>query len=259
MSILTLFQTLPHKDTIVPAIEVSSVLLVKDANLSCIQDAWGECRETFGEGNVIIVSNSAGTWVDPGGIQVTFLFQRVTSLFTNSKSESVSHHLRVPVLRHRRFKPSYACISDVRAYFSSLRSPIRDQELVIVGDRIFTDIIMANRMRYWKPTGNIFSMAAACGYEKDGAIETEQEAISEMARYSKKGPRGPLSIWTTGVWEREAMLMRWAEKLVVRTVQWRLQHAKQEFGNTSKFLKPIPERPKKPSIIDRFLDRVYNT
>ena len=115
---------------------------------------------------------------------------------------------------------------------------------------------MANRMRCWKPTGNIFSMAAACGYEKDGAIETEQEAISDMARYStKKGPRGPLSIWTTGVWKKEAMLMRWAEKLLV---QWRLRHTKQEFGDTSKFLKPILERPKKPSIIDRFLDRVYN-
>ena len=213
-----------------------------------MQDAWDDCRETFGEGNVIIVSNSAGAWVDPGGIQVTFLFQLITRLLTNSKAESVSYHLRVPVLRHKRFKPSYSCISDIRAYFSSLRSPIRDEELVIVGDRIFTDIVMANRMRYWKPTGNIFSMAAACGYEKDGAIETEEA--------TKKGPCGPFSIWTTGVWKKEAMLMRWAEKLIV---QWRLQHAKQEFGDTNKFLKPVPaERPKKPSIIDRFLDRVYN-
>jgi len=219
--------TIPNKDTLVPDIE----------------NAWAECKETFGEGNVIIVSNSAGTWVDPGGIQ----------------SESVSYHLRVPVLRHRRFKPSYSCISNIRTYFSSLRSPIRDEELVIVGDRIFTDIVMANRMRYWKPSGNIFSIAAACGYEKGGAVETEKEAASQVARYEKRGPRGPLSIWTTGVWEKEAMLMRCAEKLIVQTFQRRLQDVKQEeFGDTSQFLKPIPERPKKPRIIDRFLDRIYN-
>jgi len=35
-----------------------------------IQQAWDECREVFGEGNVLIVSNSSGTSLDPGGIQV---------------------------------------------------------------------------------------------------------------------------------------------------------------------------------------------
>jgi phosphatidylglycerophosphatase GEP4 len=118
---------------------------------------------------------------------------------------------------------------------------------------------MANRMRYWKPSGNIFSIAAACGYEKDGAVQTEKEAASQMARYEKRGPRGPLSICTIGVWEKEAMLMRCAEKLILRTFQRRLQHVKQEeFGDTSQFIKPIPERPRKPSIIDRFLDRIFN-
>jgi hypothetical protein len=34
------------------------------------QDAWVHCRETFGEGNVLIVSNSAGTMMDPGDLQV---------------------------------------------------------------------------------------------------------------------------------------------------------------------------------------------
>ncbi|KAK2463067.1 hypothetical protein APHAL10511_004722 [Amanita phalloides] len=216
--------TLPHHDTIVPAIE----------------DAWYECREAFGQGNVIIVSNTAGTWVDPGGIQ----------------SESVSYHLGVPVLQHKRFKPSYSCISDIRSYFSSLRSPVRDEELVVVGDRIFTDIVTANRMRYWKPkpNGSIFGIAASCAFEKGGAIETEKEVASEIAKLTK-GPRGPLSIWTTGVWEKEALLMRCAEKLIVKAVQRQLKQ--DGFGDTSKFLKPIPALPKKPNIIDRFLDKVY--
>ena len=33
-------------------------------------DAWIQCRSTFGSDNVLIVSNSAGTQMDPGGIQV---------------------------------------------------------------------------------------------------------------------------------------------------------------------------------------------
>jgi len=53
-------KTLPHKDTIVPQ----------------IRDAWDQCRSTFGEGNVLIVSNSAGTRMDPGGIQVYYIIYR---------------------------------------------------------------------------------------------------------------------------------------------------------------------------------------
>ncbi|RUS34755.1 hypothetical protein BC938DRAFT_478750 [Jimgerdemannia flammicorona] len=36
------------------------------------QDAWNECKEAFGEENVVIVSNSAGTHDDVGGKQVRF-------------------------------------------------------------------------------------------------------------------------------------------------------------------------------------------
>lgn len=38
------------------------------------QEAWKECRETFGPGNVLIVSNTAGSHTDVGEIEVsTFL------------------------------------------------------------------------------------------------------------------------------------------------------------------------------------------
>ncbi|KAF8633371.1 hypothetical protein AX17_004542 [Amanita inopinata Kibby_2008] len=218
--------TLPHKDTVVEE----------------IQEAWNDCRKTFGEGNVLIVSNSAGTWVDAGGIQ----------------SESVSYNLRVPVLCHRAFKPAYSCISDIRTYFSSRRFPMRDEELVIVGDRIFTDVVMANRMRLRKPQKNIIEMAASSAYEKDGALETEQEAASEITQYTKKGPCGPLSIWTTGVWEREAMFMRWMEKLVVQGVRRWSKPTIAESIDTSLFLKPKLEQPKKISVIDRLLEKVYS-
>ncbi|KIP08684.1 hypothetical protein PHLGIDRAFT_29464 [Phlebiopsis gigantea 11061_1 CR5-6] len=138
--------TTPHKDQLVPD----------------LKDAWRECREAFGECNVLIVSNSAGTRLDPGELQ----------------AESVTYYLSAPVLRHKVFKPSYSCISSIRKYFTSLPTPIRDDELIIVGDRIFTDIVMANRMAH-----------------------------------------GPLSIWTSGVWQREATAMRWLEKGLMQGIQ----------------------------------------
>lgn len=133
--------TLPHEDKLVPE----------------LTEAWEECRQAFGEGNVLIVSNSAGTpQFDGGGIQ----------------AESIKHHLKAPVLFHKSLKPSHSCIHSVRNYFSSLPAPIQNRELVVIGDRIFTDIIMANRMK-------------------------------------------SLAIWTTGVWKKESMLLRWMEKKLV--------------------------------------------
>ncbi|KAG9316267.1 mitochondrial PGP phosphatase-domain-containing protein [Chiua virens] len=112
-----------------------------------------------------LVSNSAGTKHDAGQVQ----------------AESVSYHLSVPVLRHNAPKPAYACIGSIRAYFSTLKVPVKDEELVVVGDRIFTDVVIANRMH-------------------------------------RRSGGGPLAVWTTGVWQRESMVMRWFEKQVVEMV-----------------------------------------
>ena len=39
-----------------------------------IKGAWEECHQVFGKENILVVSNSAGTRLDPGGIQVRTLF-----------------------------------------------------------------------------------------------------------------------------------------------------------------------------------------
>ncbi|TRM69042.1 mitochondrial PGP phosphatase-domain-containing protein [Schizophyllum amplum] len=138
--------TIPHKDHLVPE----------------LQDAWAECRAAFGPDHVLVVSNSAGTrQQDAGAIQ----------------AEAVGHALGVPVLCHTSYKPSYSCIADIRAYFASLPNPVRDDELVVVGDRVFTDVVMARRMK------------------------------------------GPLAVWTTGMWQREALLMRGMEHGLVNVVR----------------------------------------
>ena len=173
------------------------------------QDAWRECRETFGEGNVLVVSNSAGTpQYDAGGIQVG---GKITSRSSGCKicnnafskpplqAESISYHLRAPVLRHNTPKPGYSCIQGVRNYFGSLPSAVRDDELVVIGDRIFTDVVMANRMK------------------------------------SGENGRGPLAIWTSGVWTKEAMGVRWIEKKLVEAVT-RTTNGENQLA--TQFLKP---------------------
>ncbi|CAL1712015.1 unnamed protein product [Somion occarium] len=189
--------TLPHRDQLVPE----------------LQDAWEECRVTFGEGNVLIVSNTAGTRLDPGEIQ----------------AESVTHHLRVPVLRHKNLKPSYACISSIRNYFSSLPTPVKDDELVIIGDRIFTDVVLANRMSR--------KMKA-----QSGAKDTEKTAEENVTKSSRAGP---LSIWTSGVWEREATGLRLLEKTVMECVKrWIAQsNGVATRGDLSRFVKELPPPP----------------
>ena len=117
----------------------------------------------------------------------------------------MGHHLGVPVLLHKSLKPSYFCISAIRVYFSSLETPLRDDELFIVGDRIFTDVVLANRMK----RSRIWPLRAG----------SEVSQAHRQSIGSGYVPRGPLSIWTTGLWKKESMGMRWMERKVVDLVE----------------------------------------
>ena len=156
------------------------------------------------------------------------------------QSESVTHHLKVPVLCHNAFKPAYSCITAIRRYFSSLQSPILDHELVIVGDRVFTDVVLANRMgmQYNRRRQKLL---ASPGPSQDAEKELSLEASNPEI------PVGPLAIWTTGVWQRESMLMRWMERRLVNTVE---RWSKPPTGkpiNVSQFLKEEKIEPFKKS------------
>ncbi|OWT41006.1 hypothetical protein C362_01220 [Cryptococcus neoformans Bt1] len=76
--------TLPHKDDIYPP----------------YQKAWTDLLSAFRPGRVLVVSNSAGTTKDPGGIA----------------AEAVSLSLRAPVLLHPTPKPG--CSANILSYFS---------------------------------------------------------------------------------------------------------------------------------------------
>lgn len=62
------------------------------------------------------------------------------------QAESVAHHLGAPVLRHSSLKPSHRSIAAIQRYFASLPSPISDRHLIVIGDRVLTDTVLANRI-----------------------------------------------------------------------------------------------------------------
>ena len=146
------------------------------------------------------------------------------------QAESLTHHLCAPVLRHASFKPSYKCIKGIRAYFASLTATpkvigeapvgIQDSELIVVGDRVLTDVVLANRMhaRSQSPT--------------------------------RQSRTGPLAIWTTAVWKKESMFLRWGERKLVQAVErWSKNKDvdSQPREDTRKFIK----RPQEKVVDDR--------
>lgn len=188
----------------------------------------------------------------PGGDSSTStLISSTTKLkYPFAQCESVAHHTHVPVLRHRAFKPAYSCITAIRGYFSSLRIPIQDEELIVVGDRVFTDIVMANRMRGNNRSSGLSRTALVSNHDDIGNSENKKVT-------TKIQSRGPLAIWTTDVWENEAMMMRWCEKRLVDVVR-RWTQTNSEDLDTARFIKTVipPKPPRTEGMITALLGRL---
>ena len=82
---------------------------------------------------MLIVSNSAGTGDDPGGVE----------------ADALERNTGVSVLRHSTKKPG--CGPEVLQYFRSQPESgvTKPSQIAIVGDRLFTDVMMANMMGSW--------------------------------------------------------------------------------------------------------------
>ena len=82
---------------------------------------------------LLIVSNTAGaSSADPSG----------------RLAEELERNTGVPVLRHRTKKPG--CGDEIMRYFRGLGEGIeRPDQVAVVGDRLFTDVLMANMMGAW--------------------------------------------------------------------------------------------------------------
>ncbi|KAI7872852.1 mitochondrial PGP phosphatase-domain-containing protein [Spinellus fusiger] len=86
------------------------------------EEAWRECKQTFGPKNIAIVSNSAGTTDD-----------------SNYKdAHTLEHSLQVTVLKHKAKKPAGG--EALARHFK----PILPQQVAFVGDRILTDVLFGN-------------------------------------------------------------------------------------------------------------------
>jgi len=97
-----------------------------------------------------------------------------------------------------------------------------------VGDRVFTDVVMANRMRGMGFSNKTHTFRSHKTQSIDQAIEPYQ-------------PNGPLAIWTTDVWQKEAMGMRWLERKLVKVVQQWTEDAKGDGPDTTQFVREFAE------------------
>jgi phosphatidylglycerophosphatase GEP4 len=99
--------------------------------------------------------------------------------------------------------------------------------LIVVGDRVFTDVVMANRMR----GGVGFNMTRNFTQRK-----TEPGQGSEPHE-----PNGPLAIWTTDVWKKEATGVRWLERKLVEVVQRWTKDVQGDRPDTAQFVRGFVE------------------
>lgn len=106
------------------------------------QSKFDELRAAYPGSKILIVSNSSGTSSDPGYKEADLLEQNTG----------------VKVLRHSTKKPG--CHSEIMEYFRSKPETgvKKENQVAIVGDRLFTDVLMANMMgshSVWIETGTV--------------------------------------------------------------------------------------------------------
>lgn len=93
-------------------------------------DIWTKLQETYPKEHLLIVSNSAGT-NDDGNYE---------------QAEKLERDTGVTVLRHPTKKPG--CHEEIMVYFAK-HGIHKPSEIVVIGDRLFTDMLMANMMGAW--------------------------------------------------------------------------------------------------------------
>ncbi|CCE82590.1 Piso0_002322 [Millerozyma farinosa CBS 7064] len=94
------------------------------------QETWDLLKQSYAPKQLLIVSNSAGTDDD----------------VEHKEAQRVEQNTGVKVLRHSTKKPG--CIEEIMSYFrdQGITDP---KQIAVVGDRLFTDIVMANMMGSW--------------------------------------------------------------------------------------------------------------
>lgn len=125
------------------------------------QQTWKSLVDNYPKGNILIVSNSAGTDDD----------------VDHQQAKKLENDTGVTVLRHSTKKPG--CHEEIMAYFAKVG--ITDpSQIVVIGDRLFTDMLMANMMGAW-------------GIWISEGVELSQKPFVKLERmfYSRMAGYGP--------------------------------------------------------------------
>jgi len=128
-----------------------------------IRESFEKYREVFLE-NIVIMSNSAGTRDD----------------VHHREANKIESELGIKVIRHSRKKPGG--IKEVRDYFNC-----KPEELVMFGDRVFTDIVFGNRY------GMLTIQTALLTEEGDNktAVKFRRYELPLIQRWIKQGKKAP--------------------------------------------------------------------
>lgn len=148
------------KEKETPPSEILAVVLDKDncfavPNTTAIHPPYtpifSALRTAYPGPRLLIVSNSAGTTADPGFVE----------------AEALERETGVTVLRHATKKPG--CRTEIMEYFRSRPETgvSRPDQVAVVGDRLFTDVVLANLM------------GARSVWVRDGVVE-DRGLVSSM-------------------------------------------------------------------------------
>lgn len=130
---------------------------------------------------------------------------------------------------------------------------MKDEELIIVGDRLLTDIVMANRMSCRAPPSPSYSYEGCA----------EKSSLHHFDESVRPQRVGPLAVWTEGLWKRENLVLRTLEQgLLKGTERWVLkpQEAAWRESLQHRFVKPLPvvEEVAKEGWVRRLVRRFRN-
>ncbi|ODV61962.1 phosphatidylglycerophosphatase [Ascoidea rubescens DSM 1968] len=114
-------------------------------------EKWKELINYYSKNNILIVSNSAGTNDD----------------INHSQAKILEKETGIAVLRHSTKKPG--CYNEIIDHFKKRGIVNGPEEILIVGDRLFTDVLMANLMGSWSiwiKNGVVRSESIICKFER---------------------------------------------------------------------------------------------
>lgn len=163
--VLDNLKTLPHRDVLIPDLDVGNGLFYVFTISQVIRLlGWNSNTNSILAMYLLCPTPPAHVTIlaDLRSVEIFAPCSLVSwHLAVIQQAENVSHNLGVHVLRHASMKPSRRTMGAIQRYFTSVPSSISDPgQLIVIGDRVFTDVVIANRLgaysilvsRDWSPT-----------------------------------------------------------------------------------------------------------